>query len=154
MIPPPSREHRSFPRPPGDMHRNPGKTERSRSSMAVLSLILCHVGIGLLLLSAVVGSIVQYSESPDYSDYDDHEDYEKDTEDYADRGRILGAVSGLLRIVGAVSLGFCLMLFAFIGKGLSKTVKAGMFIAGGLIIGYTFTSGTGFYDILYYIFRQ
>jgi len=91
----PSIGYKSFPPPPEGIHGSPVKIRRSGASSTVLPLVLCLVGIGLLLASAIVGSVRLYLEKPEFDmdfyygyddgfDYQDYERYEKEMKEYND----------------------------------------------------------------------
>ncbi|MGA1872075.1 MAG: hypothetical protein ACMUHY_00250 [Thermoplasmatota archaeon] len=130
--------------------RKPLYPERSSSSGAG-AMVFVAIGLILIFIGAIFGSLVWVIEDPEEDDYDDWDDYEKASETHERIMRWFTFVNEILWTAGGLVLSGGLLGVALLIKDINPQVKVGLLIGAALILGFMMANRTGLLGILAFL---
>ena len=147
-----SSEHSVPPPPPGKSydHKSP-RLRPARGSYLTLAII----GIVIIIIGGIIGSLSGFIDDPlrpdsdDFNDMDDYQkadkEYREDSEKYKDNVRLVTTIGDIVEYIGVLAFGIGMLLGALTDNELSQYTKLGMLIAIGVIIGFKIGGAINYY---------
>lgn len=125
------------------------------SSGGPIAVIFVIIGVILIFVGVLFGSVTQVMERPDRDDYDDDEydEYEKAVETFDRVLRWFSFINEMLLVGGALVLALGLMGYALLSKNIHPNTKIGLLIGAALIIGFMMISKNGMANWLLTLYR-
>ncbi|MGA1793827.1 MAG: hypothetical protein ACMUHM_07745 [Thermoplasmatota archaeon] len=118
---------------------------KSNGSGAVIFVV---IGIILIFLGTIFGSLIWVIDQPDEDDYDDWDDYRKAVDTYEKVMRWFTFINDILTTGGALVLSGGMMGVALMKKEIHPNVKVGLLIGAALILGFMLSRGSGLLGLL------
>ncbi|MGA1819975.1 MAG: hypothetical protein ACMUHU_03085 [Thermoplasmatota archaeon] len=112
------------------------------------AVIFVVIGIVLIFLGTIFGSLIWVIEPPDEDDHDDWDDYEKASKTHERIMRWFTFINDILTTGGALVLSGGMMGVALLKKEIHPNVKVGLLIGAALILGFLLSRGSGLFGLL------
>jgi hypothetical protein len=149
--------------PPGSVQRRPDDELQSvfsskkneppspilvNDEKVLIAKIMLFIGIGILLIGVTLSGIVTVIEEPNEDDYDERDDYEKAEKSYNRTVKWLFFLGDEFLYIGVFVLITGFSLSALMSPRMNPSVRMGLLIASGLILGLMLSSKPGLLSLL------
>ncbi|OYT46040.1 hypothetical protein B6U90_01915 [Thermoplasmatales archaeon ex4484_6] len=113
-----------------------------------LTKILLFAGVFAIFVGATLAGIVTVLETPDSDDYEDYDDYEKASDSYEKKVKWFFFLGDEFIYIGVLTLISGFAYGALANRELNPTVRMGLLIAAGIILGLLLTNKPGLLSFL------